>query len=173
MKTNSLKGIFIFMIAVLLIGNTASTYNSSIIEKIRLTIDEIPAGYVFGQAPEKAKSLLKDNPWKFDQNAMKNFTNRIYPGADHRNISDIHMTIIAKKDNPFGNDIGCYIFIYKNAKSAKDELRKLNEFIKYNSDRGIVIEKNNLAVYLYINDVNNYEHIKRLSEIIKKKLEMI
>ena len=171
MKKNALKGIFIIIIACLLMGNTASVYKSDIIEKTKLTIDEIPAGYIFGQVPEKVKSLLKDNPWKFDQDAMKNFTGRIYPGAEHRNISDIHMTIITNKDKPFGYDMGCYIFIYKNGKSAKDELRKLNEFIKYNSDRGIVIEKNNLAVYLYINDVNNYEHIKRMSEIIKKKLE--
>ena len=171
MKKNTLKGVFITIIMTLFIGNATSIYSSAVIDKIKLTKDEIPAGYIFGQVPEKAKGVLKDNPWDFDQDAMKNFTNRIYPGADYRNISDIHMTIIANKDNPVGDDIGCYIIIYKNAKAAKDEFTKLNKFINDNSDRGIVIEKNNIAVYLYVNDVNNYDHIRRLSEIIKKKLE--
>jgi hypothetical protein len=173
MKKSSLKRIFIVIIITLLLGNTTSMYSSAVIEKIKLTIDDIPAGYMFGQIPEFAKVILKDNPWSFDQDAIKRFTIRIYPGADHRNVSDIHMTLITNKNNPFGDDIGCYIIIYKNAKSAKDEFTKLNEFIRYNSDRGIVVSKNNLAVYLYVNEVKNYDHIKRLSEIIKKKLETI
>ena len=171
MKKNSLKGIFIVIMLTLLIGSTTSMYSADTIEKIRITIDDIPAGYMFGQVPEFARSILKDNPWSFDQDAIKKFTIRIYPGAEPRNISNIHMTLIANKKNPFGDDIGCYIIIYKNGQAAKEELTKLNEFIRYNSDRGIVFAKNNLAVYLYINDVNNYDHIKRLSEIIKKKLE--
>ncbi|MCL1864516.1 MAG: hypothetical protein FWF73_01745 [Spirochaetes bacterium] len=173
MKKNSLRGIVIFISMILFIGNTTSMYSSDIIEKIKITVDEIPDGYMFGQVPEFAKGILKNNPWNFDKDAIKKFTDRIYPGADYRNISEIHMTIIASKNKPLGNDIGCYIMIYKNGKAAKDELKKLNEFIKYNSDRGIIIEKNNIAVYLYINDVKNYDHIKRLSEIIKKKLETI
>ena len=171
MKKNSLKGIFVVLIMTLLIGNTTSMYSSAIIEQIRPTINEIPDGYMFGQVPEFARGLLKNNPWNFDQDAIKRFTNRIYPGAEPRNVSDIHMTLITNKDNPFGDDIGCYIIIYKNAKAAKDEFTKLNEFIRYNSDRGIVIAKNNLAVYLYINEVKNYDHMKKLSETIKKKLE--
>jgi len=171
MKKSSLKSIFLLVITAFLIGNTTSMYSSSVIEKIKLTADDIPAGYMFGQVPKFALGILKDNPWKFDQDAIKRFTNRIYPGADPRNVSDIHMTLITNKDNPFGDDIGCYIIIYKNAKAAKDEFTKLNEFIRYNSDRGIVIEKNNLAVYMYVNEIKNYDHMQRLSEIIKKKLE--
>jgi hypothetical protein len=173
MKKNSFKGILVIIITFLLIGNTTSVYNSAVIDKIKLTIDEIPAGYMFGQVPEKAKVILKDNPWKFDQDALKKFTDKIYTGADSRNISDIHMTIIANKNNPLGHDMGCYIIIYKKGKPTKDEFTKLKEFIRFNSDRGIIIEKNNLAVYLYVRDVKNYDHIQRLSAIIKEKLETI
>ena len=173
MKKNSLKGIFITIIAVFLIGNTTSIYSADTIEKIKITAEEVPDGFIFGQVPEYAQGLLKGNPWKFDQDALKRFTSRIYDGADYGNVSDIHMTIIAAKDKPTGNAIGCYIIIYKNAKSAKDELKKLGEFVRYSTDRAIVIEKNNIAVYLYANDIKNYDHIKRLSEIIKKKLDTL
>ena len=173
MKKNSFKGIFIVIITVLLIANTTSMYSSTVIAKIRLTIEDIPEGFMFGQVPEFAKGLLKNNPWDLDQAAIKKLTSRIYPGGEHSKVSDMHMTIIANKKNPFGDDIGCYIIIYKNAKSAKEELVKLNEFVKYNNDRSIILQKNNLAVYLYVDDVKNYEHIEKLSEIIKKKLETL
>ena len=173
MKKNSFNRIFIIIITILLIGNTTSMYSTTTIEKIKLTIDELPEGYMFGQVPEFAKGLLKNNPWNLDQDAIKKLTNRIYPGGEHSKVSDIHMTIIADKKNPFGDDIGCYIIIYKNTKSAKEELTKLNEFVRYNSDRAVIIEKNNLVVYLYVDDVKNYEHIEKLSGIIKKKLEAL
>ena len=173
MKKNSIKGILVIIIAAFLIGAATSMYNADTIEKIKITIDEVPDGFMFGQVPEYAQGLLKGNPWKFDQDALKRFTGRIYDGADYNNVSDIHMTIIAKKDKPTGNAIGCYIIIYKNAKSANDEFKKLGEFVRYSTDRAIVIEKNNLAVYLYANDVKNYDLIKRLSEIVKKKLELL
>ena len=171
MKKNTFKGIFVIIITILLIGNTTSMYSTTIIEKIKLTIDEIPEGFMFGQVPDFAKGLLKNNPWNLDQDAIKKLTSRIYPGGEYSKISDIHMTIIANKKNPFGDEIGCYIILYKNAQSAKEELTKLNEYVKYNNDRALIIEKNNLVVYLYVDDAGNYEHIEKLYETMKKKIE--
>jgi hypothetical protein len=148
-------------------------YSSSIIEKIKPTTDEIPAGYMFGQVPEFARSLLKTNPWTLDQAAIKKLTNRIYPGGEYSKVSDLHMTIITNKKNPYGDDIVCYIFIFKNEKSAQEELVKINEHVGYNNDRSIVIEKKNLAVYLCVDSVNDFEYIKTMSESIKKRLETL
>jgi len=159
--------------AAVFIGSTSAMYSSSIIEKIKPTAEEIPAGYMFGQVPDFARSLLKSNPWSLDQAAIKKLTNRIYPGGEYAKVSDLHMTIITNKKNPYGDDIVCYIFIFRNEKSAQEELIKLNEHVGYNSDRSIVVEKKNLAVYLCVDSVKDYEYIKTLSESIKKKLETL
>jgi hypothetical protein len=128
---------------------------------------------MYGQIPGFAQSLLKSNPWTLDQAAIKKLTHRIYPGGEYSKVSDLHMTIIANKKNPYGDDIVCYIFIYKNEKSAREEMAKLNEFVRYNSDRGIVVEKNNLAVFLFVDRVKDFDYIKTMSETIKKRLEAL
>jgi len=173
MKRHSLLIISIMTFAAVFIGSTSAMYSSSIIEKIKPTAEEIPAGYMFGQVPDFARSLLKSNPWSLDQAAIKKLTNRIYPGGEYAKVSDLHMTIITNKKNPYGDDIVCYIFIFRNEKSAQEELIKLNEHVGYNSDRSIVVEKKNLAVYLCVDSVKDYEYIKTLSESIKKKLETL
>jgi hypothetical protein len=173
MKRHSLLAISIFTIVTVFIGSTSTMYSSSIIEKIKPTMEEIPEGYMFGQVPGFAQSLLKTNPWNLDQAAIKKLTNRIYPGGEYTKVSDLHMTIIANKRNPYGDDIVCYIFIFKNEKSAQEELIKINEHVGYNRDRAIVIEKKNLAVYLHVDSVKDFEHIRELSETIKKRLETL
>jgi hypothetical protein len=45
--------------------------------------------------------------------------------------------------------------------------------VGYNRDRAIVIEKKNLAVYLHVDSVKDFEHIRELSETIKKRLETL
>jgi len=173
MKRHSLIAISIITVVSVFIGSTTTMYSSSIIEKIKPTTTEIPEGYMFGQVPDFAQSLLKTNPWNLDQAAIKKLTNRIYPGGEYTKVSDLHMTIITNKKNPYGDDIVCYIFVFKNEKSAQEELIKLNEHVGYNSDRSIIIEKKNLAVYLCVDSVRDFEHIKGMSEIIKKRLETL
>jgi len=173
MKRFTVLTISLITIVTVLIGSTANMYSSSIIEKIKPTSEELPAGYMFGQVPEFAKSLLKANPWNLDQPAIKKLANRIYPGGEYSKISDLHMTIITSTKNPYGDDIVCYIFIFRNEKSAQEELIKLNEHVGYNRDRAIVIEKKNLAVYLCVDSVRDYEYIQAMSETIKKRLETL
>ncbi len=173
MKRRSFLIISLITIVSVFIGSTSAMYSSSIIEKIRPTNEEIPAGYMFGQVPEFAQSLLKNNPWNLDQAAIKKLTNRIYPGGEYSRVSDLHMTIITNKKNPYGDDIVCYIFVFNNEKSAQEELIKLNQHVGYNNDRSIVIEKKNLAVYLCVDSVKDFEHIQAISEVIKKRLETL
>lgn len=173
MKRHLFFIISVSIFAAVLLSSSTNMYSSSIIEKIKPTIEEVPAGYMFGQVPEFARSLLKDNPWTLDQAAIKKLTNRIYPGGEYTKVSDLHMTIITNRKNPYGDDIVCYIFIFKNEKSAQEELVKLNEHVNYNSDRAIVVEKKNLVVYMHVDSVKDFEYIKTMSEIMKKRLETL
>lgn len=156
-----------------LISGFASLSSQSFIDKIRITEQDIPEGYRYGIIPDFAHDLLKENPWTLDQTAIKKLTHRIYPGAEYTNITSIHMTIIASNNNPYGDDIVCYIFTFKDPNSTKIEMAKLNEFVGYNSDRSIVMEKNNIAVYLLVDSVKDFEHIKAMSGDISKRLETL
>ena len=161
--------IFIFIFIV----TSKAMYSSSVIEKIKPAAEDIPAGFVIGQIPGFAKNLLKANPWNFDHDAIRKMTNRIYPGGEYSKIADIHMTILAKQKNPFGDDIVCYIFVYRDKKSADEEIAKLGEFVQYNRDRSILLEKENLAVYLLVDSVQDFQYIQSMSASIQKKLDSI
>ncbi len=173
MKRHSLLIISLITFISIFIGSTTAMYSSTIIEKIRPTSEELPAGYMFGKVPGFAREVLKENPWSLDQSAIKKMTNRIYPGGEYSKVTDLHMTIITNKNHPYGDDIICYIFIFKNEKSAREEMTKINEYVGYNRDRSIVIEKNNLAVYFCVDDTKNFDYIQTMSETVKKKLDTL
>jgi len=173
MKRHSFMIISLITFITIFISSTTAMYSSSIIEKIRPTSDQIPAGYMFGKVPGFAQSLLKENPWNLDQTAIKKMANRIYPGGEYSKITDLHMTIIANKKNPYGDDIICYIFVFKNEKSAQEELLKINEYVGYNKDRSIVLGKNNLAVYFCVDNAKDFDYIQAMSEAVQKKLETL
>ncbi len=159
--------VFIFM------ASSRAMYSSSVIDKVKPSDEDIPAGFVYGQIPGFAKNLLKSNPWNFDYDAIKKMTSRIYPGGEYSRVSGIHMTILAKQKNPFRDDIVCYVMIFRDKKSASEELTKLGELVNNNNDRSILLEKDNLAIYLFVDDVNNYQHIKDMSQNLQKKLDAI
>jgi hypothetical protein len=173
MRTGKFTAIIILLFITFFISSSTVMYSSTVIDKIRPTSEEIPAGYMFGQVPGFAQSLLKSNPWAFDQTAIKKMASRIYPGGEPSRISDIHMTLLTNKWNPYGDDIVVYILIFKNEKAASEEMAKLNEFVSFNSDRAITIQKKNLAVYLHVDNVKDFDHIKTMSETIRKRLESL
>ncbi len=173
MKRNSLLIIpFITFFIVFLTGITEIN-SSSLIEQIKPTAEEIPEGYMFGQVPKFAQNVLKNNPWSLDKDAIKRMTGRIYPGGEYTKVSDLHMSIITNKNKPYGSDMGCYIFIFRDKKAAQEELMKLKEYVNNNSDRSIIIDKSNLAVYLYVNNTKNFEYIKTISGIMKKRMDKL
>lgn len=161
--------IFIFIF----IASTRAMYSSSVIEKLKPGNEDIPAGFVIGQIPGFAKNLLKSNPWNFDHEAIKKMTARIYPGGEYSRVSDIHMTILAKQKNPYGDDIVCYIMVFRDKNSAAEEISKLNEYVKNNSDRSILLDKENIAIYLCVDSVEDFQHIKNISDSLQKKLDSI
>jgi len=162
-----------FLSIFFFLNSSNAMYSNSVINLIKPDVSDIPAGYRFGIIPQFAKNMLKDNPWDMDQNALSRFAHRIYPDADHRRMSAVHMTIIANEKNPYDDDIVCYIFLYKDKKSAEAEIEKLTKFVEYNNDRGIVLSRENLAVYLLVDHIKEYRHIDNMSKIIQKRIDTL
>ncbi|HOQ11310.1 MAG: hypothetical protein BWY23_02727 [Spirochaetes bacterium ADurb.Bin218] len=173
MKKGKIITLSITMIAFIFIVTSKAMYSSSIIDKIKINKEDIPEGFVYGQIPGFAKNLLKSNPWIFDQEAIQKMTARIYPGGEASKVSTIHMTILAKEKNPFRDDIVCYIMLFKDKKAAGEEIAKLSEYVGYNRDRSILMEKENIAIYLFVDDISNFKYIKEISETLQKRLDSI
>lgn len=165
--------ILLFLSICFFLSTSSAMYSNSVIDIVKLNDSDIPEGYRYGLIPDFAKDMLKDNPWNLDQNALKRFAPRIYPGADSRSITHVHMTIIASEKNLYDDDIVCYIFLYNDKKSAEQEIEKLTNFVGYNSDRGIVLSKDNLAVYLLVDHIKEYRHIDTISKNIQKRIDSL
>ena len=86
-------------------------------------------------------------------------------------IENIHITIMANSRKPFGDDIVCYIIVFRDGRSAKNEMKKLTEYTGYNSDRAIIMSKENMAVFLHVDDITHYPYIKEMASKLTAKLE--
>ncbi len=144
-----------------------------IIDKVKLIESDIPKGFMYGKIPSFAKNVLKENPWKMDRKAIMKLADKIYPGGDYSKIDGIYVSIIADKKTPHGDDIVCYIIHYTDSASAKGEIKKITDFAGYNGDRVIVQTKNNLAVFLHVDDTKNFHLIEKLNKKFKERLNKI
>ncbi len=149
-----------------------ANFKVDVMEKIKINDSDIPEGFMYGSIPVFAQPVLKSNPWDMDRDAINRLSKNIYPDGNAANIKNIHMTILASKNEPFGDDIVCYMILFTSSESAKTELVKLTEYVKYNSDRAILIAKNNLAVFIHTDDVSNFELISGLSKKIENRIEL-
>lgn len=139
-------------------------------DKIRITVGDLPEGFIYGKVPAFARKVLKDNPWKFDKNAIRKLAGQIYPGGDHTRIAEIHVTIMTGKETPFGDDMVCYIIQYKDARSARLEIKKIMEFAGFNKDRVILMVREEMVVYMHADDVKNFPLLKKIAKIIEERL---
>jgi len=163
---------FILMLAALT-GQAKPDCSTDIIEQIRPSVSDLPEGFMFGRIPGFAQKVLKGNPWLMDRRAMKRLASRIYPDGDFSKMSAVHMTIMADTKTPFGDDIVCYIIVYRDKSSAKGEIKKLLKFAGYNNDRVLVLSKENMVVFLHVDDTINFHHIQELAGKMGRKLEKI
>ncbi len=173
MKFLSKTTVLVIFTICFFISNLTAMSKSEILEKIRISQSEIPAGYCIGKIPTFAQNVLKKNPWELDSYAMSKLVHRIYPDGNRQNISNVYMTIMANKKNPFGDDIVCYTFIFKDSRKAKIEMKKLRSFVKINKDRSILLEKNLIAVYLLVDRQQDFSLIEKISKSIQKKLDSL
>ncbi len=144
--------------------------NSDLIERIRLSGKDLPSGFIFGKVPGFARKVLKNNPWMMDKPAIKKLTARIYPGGDYNRILRMHMTIMSKKEKPYGDDIVCYIILYRDSHAAQEEIKKFTSFADFNKDRVILLVKDKMAVYLHVDDTENFHYIKNMADNMREKM---
>ena len=161
--------LFCFVIISASNGNTQ--LKSNVIDIVKPTSSDIPEGFMYGQVPEVYKKTLKGNPWMLDRAAIKRLADKVYPGGDANKISSMHVSIISKKKKPFSDDIVCYLILYKDAKAARAEIKKVNEFTGYNSDRCILLVKENLAVLLFVDDINNFHYIRDMAVALEERIK--
>lgn len=148
-------------------------YKSTDIEKIKIQKQDIPDGFAYGQIPKFAQRVLKGNPWAFDRPAINRLTERIYPGGNSRSIKEIHMSIIARKETPFGDDIVCYIILYKDMSSAKKEISKVSDYVKHNSDRAMYLTQDNLIVFLHADNTDHFSKVRKIADKIQSRLNSL
>jgi hypothetical protein len=172
MKKRMISTLIVFSM-VAITNAFPADYKKDVMEKIIPSAGDIPAGFEYGKVPEWAKKTIKNNPWFMDKGAIRRLAREIYPGGDFNKISEIHSSIIAKKGKTYGDDMVCYIILFSNSKAARDELKKITEFYGYNKDRVILITKNNIAVFLHVDDVKNFELLKDFARKIEEKLKDI
>lgn len=146
-------------------------FHSNIVNKIKITQDDIPSGFIYGKIPPFARKVLKNNPWMMDRHAIKRLTKQIYPGGNYQLVSNIHVTILANEKNPFGDDIVCYIILFNNSRNAQKEVQKITNYVKYNNDRALLIIKNNLAIFYHVDDVSNFSIINKIAKRIRGLLD--
>ncbi len=149
----------------------ASEFTAGIIDEIRIQEKDLPSNFMFGKIPRFARPVLKDNPWAMDQKAIRTLAGKIYPGGNYNHISGIHSTIIAEKQHPYGDDIVCYIILYRNSAASKDEQKKLKGYADMNPLRTLLLQKENLAVFMFVDDVKNFGRLREMEKIILERLE--
>lgn len=164
---------FIIVLILSLPLNGLSEYGVDIVEKVRLMEQDIPEGYTFGKIPAFARKVLKNNPWMMDSKAIQRLTKMIYPDGNYAMIKSIHVTILADKKTPFGDDIVCYIILYHNSHTAKDEIKKIVRYVDFNSDRAVLIMKMNLVVFFHVDDVKDFHYIKSYAQKIENTLKKL
>lgn len=153
--------------------NGISDYGVDIIKQIRLSDSDIPEGYTYGKVPTFARKTLKGNPWMMDDNAIKRLTKRIYPEGNYTKVLKIHVTILADKETPYGDDIVCYIILFKDSHSAKGEIRKITRFIEFNRHRAVMVKRMNLVVFYHVDDTKDFHHIRRFAAKLESALKTL
>lgn len=165
--------ILIFMFSIISLSYSVPSgeaLEKELVESLKIETADIPGGFVYGKIPEFAKNVLKDNPWVMDRAAIDRLAQNIYPDGNSKAIKSIYMSILARKEVPYGDDIVYYALVFNDSSSAKNEIRKLNEFSSFNKDRSIVITRDNVAVYIHVDDAGDYTYIKNMAEKVKSKL---
>ncbi len=165
--------VLLFSIFASIADASSGVAEDTMIDKIKLTDDDIPQGFVYGKIPDFAKKVLQENPWKMNKSAIDKLTEKIYPDGNPGAVKNIYVSIYAKEDKPYGDDIVCYIILFKDNSSAGKEIGKLKNYASHNSDRVVLIVKKDLAVFLHVDDIDNFDIIKDMGNKISTKIDSI
>jgi hypothetical protein len=173
-----MKKIFLLTISIVLSSSFITSasnpkVSNDVFNKLRLMENDIPEGFTYGKIPDYAKQIFKDNPWVLDKAAIKRLGGSIYPGGDYKTFESVHVTIVSKAARPFGDDLVCFIIVYKDAHVAQKEFDKLNTFVGFNGDRATSITDKNIAVYLHVDDTANFHLLRNITENLQNKMSTL
>lgn len=163
-----LSFLFFFIFSVFSVSAKAEL-PASAVDTVKIEQKDIPEGYMFGIIPEGVKGTLRSNPWFFDRAAINRLTPVIYPGGDPATINAIHMTILARSDAPYADDIVCYFLVYSSTGAAEKELVKLKEFGDLNKDRVFYSVHDNVVLLMLVDDLDDYAIMRSLADLIDKR----
>jgi hypothetical protein len=173
MKKTILVFIFMFGIISLSYGvTTGENYDETIIESLKLADSDIPDGFIYGKIPDFAKTVLKENPWNMDRTAINRLAKNIYPDGNSNSIKALHVSILARKNIPYGDDIVYYVLVFNDSTSANKEITKLNEYTKFNKDRAVVVSKDNVAVFIHVDDAEDFNYLYNFAKKAKTTLDI-
>lgn len=159
----------IFIFAIMATASLPATSYDS----LRIADDDMPSGFVYGQIPDFAKKVLKGNPWDLDRAAINRLTDRIYPDGTASRVKAVHMTILARKKNPFSDDIVCYILHFYSPQDAQKEFKKLKNYVDANNDRAVVIMQHDIAMFFHVDDTSDFGLIYDMAEKAKAKMKAL
>ncbi len=163
--------VFAIIITITICGYAFTRdYSLPDIDRIRITAGDVPSGFMIAQIPSFAREVFRDNPCYLNSNGIKRIAKHLYPNGDYNAISSIHFTIMAKQGRPFGDDIVCYIIVYRNEKAAQKEIKKLTEYAEFNNQRAAVTAKHNLAVFIHSDDVANMPAVAQLKRTLEERI---
>ena len=138
---------------------------------LRISAEDIPAGFVFGKIPQFAKKIFPENPCIVTTEGIQFLANKLYPDGNPYNIKNMYVAIMSESTKPFGDDLVCYVLMFKDQPSASTEIKKIQEFHQYNKDRIVLIIKRQIAIMLFADDINNYKYVAELGNKLSSKLD--
>src|SRR6056297_2379688 len=171
MKRGRLLYSICIVILAMSMGFSSVLFSDDLIEKIKLNNDEIPEGFILGKIPGFAQKVFANNPCYVNDRGIKVIADKIYPGGYAGNLKTIHVTILAGSHTPYGDDMVCYIMVFKDDNAAKKELKKLKEYSDSNRDRTMLIIKDTLAVFIHADDTEHYRYIESIGNKIRARLQ--
>ncbi len=173
MKRSSIFFSIVIIITGITVCFASVSFSDDIVEQVKINSSDIPSGFTLGKIPEFASKVFTGNPCYVDDRGKKIIADKIYPGGRAGNITTMHVTILASSRTPYGDDIVCYILVFKNQSAAKQEIKKLKEYSGYNGDRSLLIVKDTMAVFIHADDTENYPHVESIGSAIQSRLQPV
>jgi hypothetical protein len=170
-KIPAILSLILFMTIEIVLPGMVYSDDTTTFNTLRISSEDIPAGFMFGKIPQFAKKVFPENPCIVSTEGIQFLAGKLYPEGNPYNIKNMYVAIMSESSRPFGDDIVCYVLMFKDQTSASSEIKKIQEFYQYNKDRIVLIIKGQIAIMLFADDINNYKYIAELGNKLSSKLD--
>lgn len=165
-----LLGLGLLLMALLSFSSAAAYTQDISVKSMVLQKQDLPEGMVFGKVPDRAKGVIKGNPWILDSKSIKKLARAIYGGANPHSINRMAMVILTDKEKPYGDDIVYYVFKFTNKQTARKEIKKLEQVVRYNSKRVMLLKGKKSAIMIFSDEEEYFSQVTKLSLLLKQKI---